>query len=430
MAASLVVSAGLVTLTDAATYFLPWCGGFDATNLTEGAASIKIKTPGTISKLSVYISANTCSVTSTVTVRKAGSDTALAVSFTSDQIGVQVDLSNAISISSSDISGGTNAVCIEVTIPSEAGTNTLTIRSITSVFTPDNAAETVSFLGSAASPFTLSVNSSDRRSPWGGPGGTFATGSGDANLKMFLRGSFTARNFQVNVTSNARTTDTVFSTRFVTANTTGALSVTYGSGATGILEDTGNSDALVSGDDYVLRNLTSTGGGNLVVASVFLELVSTNGQFVCVVADLDGTQRLFNETYYFGIGGSFDQAHTTTEDDAEVMSRFAFTASKLDINLTSYSIATNPSTLTLEVAGSPSALAASITTTGFASDLSNSVAVADGDTLALQIATPNTSGSLISRLVSFMGETAADGGGGGVGAALINGILVGGRLVQ
>src|SRR3990172_4977365 len=87
---------------------------------TEGATETHYERPvrdaGTFSNLYCYVSTNTASVTSTVTLRKNLADTALTVSYTSDQTGIKEDNANSVSFVATDEGD------IEVTVPTEAGT--------------------------------------------------------------------------------------------------------------------------------------------------------------------------------------------------------------------------------------------------------------------------------------------------------------------
>jgi len=116
---SLIVNHGIAAQNDATTRFYGLVGDLDP-ETTEVNCEIPVRDAGTFSNLFVYVTTNTASVTSTVTLRKSQADTSLTVSYTSDQTGIKEDNVNTVSFAATDEGN------YEVTIPTEAGTNTLT----------------------------------------------------------------------------------------------------------------------------------------------------------------------------------------------------------------------------------------------------------------------------------------------------------------
>lgn len=404
MGASLVVRRIVNPINDALTRYFGIVGGSSPS--LEVDAQLQVRQAGTASKLFSYVSTNTASVTSVLTMRKSGADTALTVSYTSDQTGVKEDTSNSVSYANTD------EIDYQLVVPSEAGTNTITFTALSFAFTPTATGDTVSWVGGTMNNSSFTTDSVTRfNCSGGGRDGVSAWTATEANAQWRVRGTFTVRDLFVNVQSNARTTDTVFRSRKNTAD--GNLTVTYTSGQTGIKEDTSNTDSVVAGDDHGFSMTTSTGGSAIVVSGLTAHVVSTAREFVVLAQDgATGAVIAFNTTTYGGVGGYIEAANGlgTTEAHSQVLPQFNFTFKELATYVSANTILTSATTCTLRDNGADSALQTSYATleTGWKVDSSNQVAITGGsDEVAIKYATPNTAGSITFRTVCLIGVTAA-----------------------
>ena len=251
MANSLILNTDTIGITDATTRFIQLVGSFSA-QVTEVNAEIPIRDAGTFSNLFVYVSTNTASVTSTITLRKSQVDTSLTVSYTADQTGIKEDTSNSV------LFAATDEIDYEVTVPTEVGTNTITIELIGLQFAPTTTTDSITILGNSGTS-TTALNAGTRYLiPSGAISFTIST---EANIKYRARFSFTSSDFYTYVSANARITDVVIGTRKNGA--AGAQSLTYTSGQTGAKEDTVNTDSLVAGDDFNFIFTTNAGAENI-----------------------------------------------------------------------------------------------------------------------------------------------------------------------
>ena len=397
MANSLIVHRGSSAFVDGSTRYTHIGGGFYASNSAIAQLETPIRDAGTFSNLFVYVATNTASVTSTITLQKNQVDTALTVSYTADQTGIKEDTSNTVSFVATDEAN------LEITVPTEVGTNTLTAQIFSMQFAPTTTTDCLSILHCNASGSVS--HPTDSTTFYFVPNGLIAISTTEANNKYRVRATFTASDFYVHVPSNSRTTDTVLRTRVNGAN--GGQSVTYATTQTGVKEDTVNTDALVAGDDYNYSLTTGTGAGEaFFVAKVGTSVISTNSIFVCLVGDNDGDAIAFNVTAYYGAAGVL--VDNTTEANSQVYPRFTFTTKELGAFVSANTIATSDTVVTLMDNGAASSVTVSYAAaqTGLKNDSTNTAEITSGtDEIDYRVVTPNTSGSLTFTWIGILGDT-------------------------
>lgn len=351
-----------------------------------------VRVAGDFSNLIVNVTANTWSGTATWNYRNSGGNTALNVVYAAGETGVKEDTSDVIS------TDGTDEPYYRL---DSVGTGSLSVRGVGMQFEPDTATTTLTLLGGSAS----STINADSATYYSMPFDLIRNITTEAQNQLEMRGTYTASNFYVYVSANARTTNTVFGTRKNGA--AGAQSVTYGSAETGAKEDTSNTDSLVATDDFNFRSTTSTGGGDLVSRSSMCTLTSSStGNFILGTAEVFGESVNFNVTTYTSVGGLFD--FTTTESQAQLSPRFGFTASELGGYVSANTIATSATTVRLRnnTADGNLVLSWAAAETGLKSDTSNSDIIATATPVDLRVATPNTSGALTFRWIAMQATTA------------------------
>jgi hypothetical protein len=363
------------TTTAGSTQF--WFFGYAPveSNATESTREITWRTAGTLSKLYVRLTANTTSTNGSVTIRKNGADTALSVTVTAGSgAAVIEDASDTVSIAAGD------KLCIETV---SGGTGTFTFSIISCVFDATTNCST-RWVSKGYGIATASV--SHFVPCCGDRSGTTAT---EANTENTIKTAGTAKNAFINVTANARTTNTTFTLRKNRVDT--AITFTYTSGETGIKEDTSNSISYAVDNELDWEITTSTGTQTLTFQCAAIDYETTDKGVLTTGVVGTTSDIVMGEplTWNFPIGGGMKEA-MTTEADAQQKAREAFTFSNLIIYVgtNSWSSAVP---FTLRVNGANSALTTSIpfTQTGFFVDTTHTVTVAAGDLVNFQIVSPS-----------------------------------------
>lgn len=367
MAKSFLLSARIagIGFTDNNTLFTSLGGRLLGPAGSDAVTQVNVRDAGVFSNLYARVLTNTASVTSTITFRDSGADTSLTVSYTSDQTGIKEDTTNTATLTATD------EACWEVTVPSEAGTNTMTIGALACEFTPTTTTDCVTFfqdLGGAAA--TASTSSF-----WFPVGHGFVDGGAESGGTSYtVTGSFVAQYLGANVSSNTRTTDTTIRTRVNQNN--GNQLITYSSGQTGRKEDASNTDSLVSGDDYGYVCTTSTNTGTCTFNTTLSNLVSTNNEFILTGGG--GVAVGPSTTNYVYIGAT--SQGTTTESVAQVYPRFNFTLKNLGCYVSTNTNAASSCDVFVRDNGGDSAMTVSYaaTQTGYKEDLTNTASITSG----------------------------------------------------
>lgn len=396
---AIVVSRNSAGVIDATTRYFPIVGSnLNGSSTVAAAPPTSIREAGTASNGYIYISSNTASNTSTVTLQENGVDTAVTISIGGDQTGVKEDTSNT------NLFAATDEANWEITVPSEAGTNTLVVAILGITFAPTTTTNTLTILGTGQSSIFSSASTTRFAAPSGGMGWITA----DTNIEYRIRGAFTSSDFYTTVSSNSRTTDIVLGTRKNSGS--GNQSVTYAAGETGEKNDTTNTDSLVAGDDYNYYITSGTGTENIQILTVTTTLISTADEFVLLCSGTVGAAVSFNTTTYLPTAGAANAGFTTTEANTQYLPRFTFTAKELGSYVSANTIATSATTVHLMDNGGESSLTVSYAAgeTGLKNDSSNTAEITSGtDEIDYRVVTPNTSGSLTFFWIGMLGDTSA-----------------------
>lgn len=212
-----------------------------------------------------------------------------------------------------------------------------------------------------------------------------------ANAQWRVRGYTSLEAFQVRVTANARTNDSVFSIN-VNGSDVGTA-ITYGAGATGLQTVTGMGISLSPGDLVCISLTLGTGIEDLTVSFVGATLKSTsNASEVFYVATSPTARAASSTATYYLPGGSLGAEATETAE--RVKPGFAARCSNLRCYLSANTYTGN-GTLKLYVNGS-----AVITTTltagggaGWYENTSDTFDIDDNDEISFEI-DEGTSGSI------------------------------------
>ena len=365
MAQSLLAGYGNEGIVDNQTTFLP-IGTSIIQNTSVAQREQIVRDAGSFLNLFVYVPTNTASVTSTITLQKSTVDTALTVSYTSDQTGIKEDTDSVAFLATDEIN-------YEVTIPSEGGTNTLTISVLKIEFIPDTITNCISFLGKLSGVFSSASTTSFML-----PVGDGSYNTTENNVKLRIRETFVASNLYFYASANARTTDVVIKTRVDGGD--GNQSFTYTSGQTGAKEDTSNTDSLSAGNDFNLSITTGTGteNFNLNGGAQMIRLVNTLNKNALYKGLSSGFSFAANSTRYTGIGGS--GLGNASEILTQFYPQFNITASELGVFVSANAGASLASTINLRDNGGVSTLIVSYLAgqTGLKNDSSNTVEISSG----------------------------------------------------
>jgi hypothetical protein len=219
-------------------------------------------------------------------------------------------------------------------------------------------------------------------------------------VKVNVGGSFTWKNLYVYVSANSRTNNTTWKSRKNGAD--GNMTLTFGSGETGVKEDTSNTDSLSDGDDIDLSVTTDTGTNALTAQVVSTLLISTSGAWL-VCGSAVGLAQAFGTTAYNGLMTHCGTA-ATSESDVRMLPRFDYSLKNLGAYVSANTV-NGTSTLTFRDNQSDSALAVSwgSSESGWKSD-TDSVGITGGtDYVNYKLATGGTSGILTLYGVSMLG---------------------------
>lgn len=348
---------GAINVSTATT---SWFGSFGAqspnANTTESDVKVKFRCgTATMKNMRVYVGINTRNTSNSTGFVNQNGVSAMSATITSNLAGTYTDTGSTPSVADTD-----NMTC-GLTTGSGTG-NIQTTGQIVEVATTGQGASQMSAIGSAA-------NATARFYPFAGalnallePASVFPTIE-----------STTLSNMQFVLPVNSSTGFTVASRKNQAA---GGQSVVVGSGATGLFEDTGNHDTMVSGDTMDLSKPVASGSATLTCISMKSSgsvagqtTVNAASQFTLASA----TTRYFPPYGTLGI---------SSETQAQVPMAFTAQASKLSVY-----VQTNASAAGTTVvwhnggAGSSPSIAVG-TGTGLIQDTSGTAQVSAGDLIS------------------------------------------------
>ena len=356
------------------TFWAP--DGYLHSQTTDDNTESLFRSAGTISNLYCRIITNTQTGNSTLKSRKNGANGNQTVTITGTATGVLEDTSNTDSISAGD------KFCRTHIGSTSTGVVTFTIMS--SVF--DATTDTVTLQTNKNSITGLSAASTNYFLP---PEGRIYANTTEANVKFRVRKAGTYKNLGVFLSSNSRTTNTVWTSRKNGA--AGNLTVTFGSGVTGWQEDTTHTDSVSAGDDYNTQIANSTGTQTYNFKTQKVEFVSTGGDSLkcCSATPVAITD---NTTRWYQVGG--DIANTATEANSKMKLRFDNTASNMGLFITANTINAS-STVTSRKNGAAGSQTITVTTTatGLFNDTSNTDTLVSTDDISIQYAAASVAGT-------------------------------------
>lgn len=358
------------TLTTGTTQYTRLAAsGLTGSTTTVGQNSTKWETGGTVQNLFVEVAANaTTGGVSTVRAFKSGTTTGnCVVTITAGTSGAFEDVSDTDAVTAGDAwqwrwitgTGGTTEIGT-LAFDFVATSNTVARHTCTGASFSTASSTTYYFLS-----------------------GTVATAEAtetDVQIKVETAG--TLNNLGVLVRTNARTTATVYRSRVNTAN--GNMSVSFGSGVTGYVEDLVNSDTISIGGLVNFNMTTSTGTGAIVTDNIGAEYVTTNNNSFMTGGAGGGIGYPAASTNYTPFGGQITA--TATEAFAQVNYKDAYTLSFFATNVRLNSTtATSTLHLRKNTANANQSIAITTGATGYFEDTSNTDTVVANDLIAMQV---------------------------------------------
>lgn len=384
---------GIAMTAGSTSYTAPLFVFETAAETSQTNAQVTYRVSGTFSEYSVSVSANATDTNSFVRIQINGSNGNGVVTIPGDTTGEFIDFTNTDSISVGD----------EVNFVKAIGSpGNSAYRVLSYAFTSDsNTVIRQGASNSAGSGFSSASTTNYYKI------NSLAAGATESLASANFGDSFTLQNFGGNVSANARTTDTVFRIRKNGGNGNGIL--TYGSGVTGILTNTSDTDSFVDGDLGNYSITTSTGTQTITIQSLSFESVSTDSKLMT----FNSSTVSFGSTAttdFFAVGGSNLQ-DASTEANVVTDARFDSVFSKLWIYFSSNTF--NGSTaFVLRNNGSDTALSVTIPagTTGEFIDTTNTASFVEGDAMSLRLTESSSSGSAQPETISILWENTEGGG--------------------
>jgi hypothetical protein len=229
--------------------------------------------------------------------------------------------------------------------------------------------------------------------------GTTNTTEARAQTKFYATG--TLKSLCVNVSANARGSTTTGRSRVNTAD--GNQVVSIGGSATGVFEDTTNTDTIALGDLVCYAIRTGSGGSSITYAGRGIEFDYAATAYPIVAGTTTGVTYTTGITRYSPVG--FINAETT-ESTAQAKTRFTGTLSKLQAYVMT-NATTSPSSVRsrINTADGNSLVSIGSGTTGRFEDTSNADDITDvGDHIDLKTVNGG-GGNLVVTLYALLAGT-------------------------
>jgi hypothetical protein len=354
-------------------------------NNTESVRQVTYRTPGTISKLYIRITANSTVTNSTLTVRKNAIDTAMTLTIPASTSGVFEDTTNTVTVAAADklnyktITGNPGTMTVSIISCIFSATNDavsrLTAGNFTTLYTANSTTAYAQLVGQVA-PGTLVESTAQTQIPKNG----------------------VIKNLAVQIFSNVRTSDSTVRIRLNAADS--SISTTITALSTGMFEDTTNTLNVLAGDLVNFSITTGTGAGESLSTQIMsIDYISTAAQGMLSVGQAQALVQLANETNYIQVAGNLVAG--TVESEKRLKARETFAFSGLTISVTANTV-TAASTLKLRKNGADGNMLVTIPTsaTGFFVDNTNTDIIDAADDVNYSLSTGATGTSMVIRHIA------------------------------
>ena len=373
---------GIVSLSSPDAEYLPICGGSNGETV-EARTQVTWRTAGVFSDMKVNISSNTVDATSTYALRKNGANGNCLVSVTPSGTGIFEDTTNTDTASTGDefnylctpngAAGDITGYAISISFAASSGT---VQRLMCAVLTNS----------------TVATNFA----PIEGRGE--ATQATEVDVQFLFRTSGTLRNGFVYIVSNSKSTTSTFVTRKDGAD--GNITMSVLTTATGVFEDTVNTDTVTAGEKWNWSCATGSILNTISTRVLSAEFSTTDSSCELITGNASATGFEFNaSSTSFLVPGTQIRSDITTESYSQLKAPYAFSASNLSIFIVT-NAGTSAGTFDLRVNGSSSLLTIPITalTTGWFENTSTTVAIAQDDLYSFRLVTGAVGTTLVGNV--------------------------------
>lgn len=269
MGLSPIISAGQgATLLASTSYYHPLINGGTLTSgeTTESDTQVTWRTPGTLRNLWIVVTTNSRGA-STLRSRINGANGNLSVTIPATTTGTFEDTTNSDAIADGDL------LNTELAVGAGGASFIYTIQG--ALFIPTTTGNTLTKHGEVFQEVrTGGALTRYYEIQGGGSNGGSAT---EADVQYRIRTAGTWENLNVRVTANTRVGATTYRSRINTAY--GNQSISVAAAATGVFEDTTNTDAVVATDLLDIEYVQAAGGGSLTTQSRSSELNCPNAGY-------------------------------------------------------------------------------------------------------------------------------------------------------
>lgn len=395
---SVLTITGSRALSSNTTVYVAFGNGRLREDATEAKRQVTIRTPGRITEMVARVTGgNSVNGSTTVTLRKNGAATGLAITFPASGGN---EIRYAPSGTYVDVVAG-DLLCYEIAVSGNSGS--ITFGSISSCFTAVGTLGTcIDLMVNNGVAQTLSTNNQSRYCQVAGDLNISGVTEPDKGIKLFIVGG-TVTNLGVYASANTRDNNTVVTLRKNSGN--GNLTVTFTSGLTGWQEDTTHSDSVSSGDVLDLLFTTSSGTGSITLETTNLTFTTTNNTFPSISSFTAGQLISGNAVSYIAPG---ELNFSTTESFRTIPNRIRSRVYGLYTYESLNTITSGSNTFGMRQGGTTNALSVTIiggtAGSGEISNTTNVVTLSPLDGICGQMTTANTSGSITMKSVAVISE--------------------------
>lgn len=351
------------------THYDPLTQNSLSTNLqaTEAAGQVKMRGSCVLSKLGALVTGNARAGTTTIRTRINGSNGNQVLSIGAGATGYFEDTTNTDAIADGDL------FCTQTVLTGGSAAN-LVLCTIGCQMVMD-AGNAVAYLGQSgsSSQFSSATASTSTYLPVAGGGISATTDSDTQRPRIPCAGDLSS--LQCYVSANGRSTTTTFTLRVNGSDVTNTLSI--GSGATGLFEDTTHTDTIALFDKVGFKVTTGTGTGTITIPRTSIRFVGAADEVPLL--SLGREDAASGTRYATGVGGS--ASNGAYADASETQAKFRLPYDCVLKNIYGYNVSSSSTgSITARKGGSDTSLLASwASSANFFSDTSIEEAYTAGD---------------------------------------------------
>jgi hypothetical protein len=199
-----------------------------------------------------------------------------------------------------------------------------------------------------------------------------------AQASFVISNACTAKNMNLTITANTRASSTTY--RFRKNNGNGNQVITVATLATGIFEDTSNTDSLVSTDTANYSVTTGVGVGGITLSRISVELEYSSNAVQYFGGMVSGSGNVSNAARYSYAAGALVQNGSDTNTQNKLMGSGTLSNLRFHISTNGAAVTTN-CFIRLNSTDTAITVAVGAGATGYFSDTTNTAAFVDQDLL-------------------------------------------------